>query len=87
MSVRINPLDFDSQTGEFSVCQFFSNEEYEYVRRFVDAEEAVKAFGHYTSSVGARMGFTQRVIITDGGDSISAEWIYGRGVVFPPEGV
>lgn len=71
--------------GEYSVVQFFPDETYEYVRRGVDAAEAGKAFVHYISSVGARIGTTQRVIITDGGDFTNAEWIYGKGVVFPPE--
>lgn len=71
--------------GEFSVCQFFPDDHYEYVRRFVSAEEAVEAFRHYTTSVGARMGTTTRVIITDGGDAINAEWIYGKGLTYPEE--
>jgi hypothetical protein len=64
--------------GEFSVCQFFEDGSYEYVRRFVSAEEAVKAAIHYTTSVGARMGITKRVIITDGGDCINWEWKDGK---------
>ncbi len=75
------PIDYDR--GEFSVCQFFPDESYEYVRRFVTAEEATKAFQHYTSSVGARLGTTTRVIITDGGDDCNAEWVYGKGITFP----
>jgi hypothetical protein len=71
--------------GEFSVCQFFEDGSYEYVRRFVDAEEAVKAAKHYSTSVGARIGTTTRVIITDGGDCTAFEWIRGEGVVFPPK--
>jgi len=71
--------------GEFSVCQFFMDGSYEYVRRFVDAEEAVKASKHYTTSVGARIGTTVRVIITDAGDCIAFEWKRGEGVVFPPK--
>jgi hypothetical protein len=68
---------------EFSVCQFFENDTYEYVRRFVSAEEAMTAFRHFTNSVAARMGMVKRVIITDGGDCINAEWIYGKGLVYP----
>ena len=68
---------------EFSVCQFFSETEYEYVRRFVSAEEAIRAFKFYTTNVASRMGVTQRVIITDGGDCVAAEWIQGKGIVFP----
>ena len=71
-------------TNEFSVVQFFVDDSYEYVRRFVSAEEAVKASKHYTSSVGARLGTTKRVIITDGGDCTCFEWKFGEGVVFPP---
>lgn len=71
--------------GEFSVCQFFENDTHEYVRRWVNAEEAMEAFTHYTQSVGARMGMTVRVIITDGGDYTNAEWVYGKGITYPPE--
>lgn len=74
----------DSGANEFSVCQFFKDGSYEYVRRFVSAEEAVNAAKHYTESVGARMGMTRRVIITDGGDSTSFEWKFGEGVTYPP---
>jgi hypothetical protein len=70
-------------SGEFSVCQFFEDETYEYVRRFVDAEEAVKAARHYTDNVAVKMGLTKRVIITDGGDHCVFEWKRGQGVVWP----
>lgn len=72
-------------TSKFSVCQFFEDGSYEYVRRFVEASEAVKAFQHYSSSVGAKLGMTTRVIITDEGDCTAAEWQFGRGFTFPPE--
>ena len=67
---------------EFSVCQFFADCSYEYVRRMVSAEEAVNAAKHYTSS--ARMGMTKRIINTDGGDFCNFEWKYGEGVTYPP---
>jgi len=70
-------------SGEYSVCQFFVDGTYEYVRRFVAAEEAVEAFQHYTKSVGATMGTTVRVILTDGMDSINWEWQFGKGITFP----
>lgn len=69
--------------GEFSVCQFFEDDTYEYVRRLVDAEEAVTAARHYTDNVAAKMGITKRVIITDGGDCCVFEWLAGKGVVYP----
>jgi len=69
--------------GEYSVCQFFVDGSYEYTRRYVDAEESVKAFKHYVTCVGARLGTTVRVILTDGGDAINMEWQFGKGIVFP----
>ena len=69
----------------FSVCQFFEDGSYEYVRRFVVMEEAIKAAIHYSTSVAARMGVTVRVIITDAGDSIVWEWRRGEGIVWPQE--
>jgi hypothetical protein len=68
--------------GEFSVCQFFADETYEYVRRGVGAEEAVKAFSHYINSVAAKLGFVERVIITDGGDCVNYEWQKGKGITY-----
>jgi hypothetical protein len=68
--------------GEFSVCQFFENDTYEYVRRYVSAEEAMKAAVHYSSNVACKLGITKRVIITDGGDCVNWEWINGQGVTF-----
>jgi hypothetical protein len=69
--------------NEFSVVQFFPNGSYEYVRKWVNAQEAVEAFKHYTTSVGATIGTTNRVIITDGGDEVNMEWVFGKGIIFP----
>jgi hypothetical protein len=69
-------------SGEFSVCQFFADGSHEYVRRNVDAKEAVETAHHYCTSVGAQIGTTQRVIITDGGDCTNFEWQFGKGVTF-----
>lgn len=64
----------------YSVCQFFFNGDYEYVRRNVSAEEAVKAFRHYTDNVATKVGcIVERVIITDGGDCTNIEWVAGKG--------
>jgi hypothetical protein len=71
--------------AEFSVCQFFADGSYEYVRRYVGAEEAVKAARHYTDNVATKLGIVERVIITDGGDYCCFEWKRGEGVTFPPE--
>lgn len=69
----------------FSVWQFFEDETYERVRDHVEAKEAVEAARHYCSSVGAKVGTTKRVIITDDGDDTVFEWQFGKGVTFPPE--
>ena len=77
------------EEGQFSVCQFFENDSYEYVLRFVSAEMAMKQAARLTQSVGGRIGTTNRVIITDSGDACCFEWRFGVGVVFPvvkPEG-
>lgn len=68
----------------FNVYQFFSDDNYEEVRSNVNAAEAMKAFVFYTSSVGAKIGTTKRVIVTDKGDCINAEWVHGQGLVYPP---
>ena len=71
-------------TGEFSVYQFFANESWERVREGVSAKEAVEAAKHYCTSIGARLGTTRRVIITDAEDYTNFEWKYGEGVTYPP---
>ena len=85
-SVDDAPSGHVGQTrGEFSVCQFLRDGSHEYVRRRVSAREAVDAAFHYCHSVGARMGMTTRVIITDGDDCACFEWIAGRGITFPKD--
>ena len=74
-----------TEYGEFSVYQFFPDESYEKIREYVNAEEAKKAFVTYTQNPASRIGITRRVIITDGGDMIVAEWKYGEGLVWPPK--
>ena len=69
--------------GEFSVAQFFTDGTNEYVRRYVGAEEAVKAFAHYIDSVAVQLGMVAKVIITDGLDQTNMEWQYGKGITFP----
>jgi hypothetical protein len=69
---------------EFSVYQFFADESCECLCRFVDPAEAVKTAHAYCTSVGAQIGTTRRVIITDGGDCTNFEWQFGKGVTYPP---
>jgi hypothetical protein len=69
---------------QFNVVQFFEDGQYEYVRRAVPALDAVRAVQHYTTSVGARMGTTVRVIITDMMDCTCFEWHKGK-ITFPTQ--
>lgn len=69
--------------GEFSVIQYLVEDVQEKVREFVDAEEAIDAFRHYTNNVASRMGITKRVILIDGEDCVNMEWEFGKGIVFP----
>lgn len=71
-------------TGEFSVCQFFPDDSYDYIRRGIGAEEAVKLAKDYSQRPAASIGIIRRIIITDGGDDIVFEWRFGKGVTFPP---
>jgi len=73
--------------GEFSVAQFFQNGGYEYVRRYVGIDEAIRAYQFYTNNVAARFGMVVKVIVTDGGDDTNMEWQYGRGMVYPTKEV
>lgn len=71
--------------GEFSVAIFFDDGGCEYFVRFVDPETAVRKFKSQTETVGARLGTTRRVIVTDGGDFTNMEWKFGEGITYPPE--
>jgi hypothetical protein len=72
-----------SNEKEFSVCIFYSDGAYDYVRRYVSAEEAVKVAKSYTERPAALIGIINRVIITDGGDFTNFEWIFDKGVTYP----
>lgn len=68
--------------GEYSVYAFFPDESSMADLERVDAQTAVLAAKRLTESLGARMGTTRRVIITDGGDNTCFQWEYGKGVTF-----
>lgn len=78
-------MNNEHSSGEYSVCQFFRDPAgtYEYVKRFVGAAEALDTAISLSKSVGARIGTTQRVVITDGGDCTNWEWQHGAGLVYP----
>lgn len=51
--------------------------------KHVPADMAYKWFRHHTTNVSAKVGWTQRVIITSALDEIVAEWKFGQGLVWP----
>lgn len=67
----------------FSVYQFFPDETSECVRQFAPVREAVDAAIHYSTSSGAKLGTTVRVIITDALDNCVWEWTHADGITFP----
>lgn len=68
---------------KFNVHQFFADDSNERVLNLVSAKEAVEKAYSLRSSVGAQIGTTKRVIITDGGDLTLWDWTYEKGLVFP----
>jgi hypothetical protein len=69
--------------GEFSVAEFYSDGLHAYVKRWIDAESAVKLAKRCTEKAAARQGWISRVIITDGGDCCVFEWQHDKGLTFP----
>lgn len=68
----------------FNVVQFFPDGMYEYTDRNVDVSTAVDRALALSQTVGAKIGTTERVIITDSGDCTVFEWQFGKGITFPP---
>jgi hypothetical protein len=75
--------ELDDLPDSYSVTQWFVDGSYERVVEHVPVKEAIAKTQMLVLSVGARMGTTKRVIITDCLDCINFEWIYGKGIVYP----
>lgn len=76
----------DIRPGElFTVVQFFSNNDYEIVRKNVPFPEAMTATIHYCNSVGAKLNLTSEVRLIDQFDRCLFQWTTEEGVVFPEE--
>lgn len=67
----------------FNVFQFFVDGSQEKVAELVPARQAVETVRNLITSLGAQMGTTKRVIITDTGDLTNLEWVYGLGITYP----
>jgi len=66
--------------ARFSVFQFLDDGTCNYVRTDANIDDAVAVFATIVNCVGARIGTTRRVVITDGRDSV--QWTFGRGISY-----
>lgn len=73
----------DLNAPVFSTVQFFPDGQYEYIARYVSAQEALIMARSYITRPAALIGIIRRVIVTDGGDCTVFEWRYGKGITFP----
>ena len=73
------------EAGNFSVLQFFVDGSGERVVENAPANAATSQARQCSTSVGARVGMTTRVVIVEDGDAIVLEWKFGEGITFPPE--
>ena len=78
-------LQRDTEDDRYSVVQFFVDGLWERVLERVPGMEAMSKARWCSTSVGAQVGTTTRVIVVDGGDSIVFEWKGGQGITYPPE--
>jgi hypothetical protein len=66
--------------GEFSVVEFYDDDYYAYVERWLDGESAVRLAKRRSDMATAKVA---KIIITDGGDYTVFQWERGKGVTFP----
>jgi hypothetical protein len=74
-----------TETGNFSVLQFFADVSGERVLDHATVHTAMSQARQCSKGVGARVGTTARVAIVEDGDAIVLEWTFGEGITFPPE--
>jgi hypothetical protein len=68
--------------GEFSVYWWSALDSQHYEEcRLVSPDAALRAFKRLT--MGPASVVAARVIVTDAGDCIAAEWVKGKGLTFP----
>lgn len=67
----------------FSVCQFFPDGSYDYIKRYVTAEDAMTTAKSYIGRPAAVIGVIRRLIVEDGGGCIVFEWQFNKGITFP----
>lgn len=69
--------------GQYSVYAWTFDDVEERVAAYVDAGTALAVAHGLVANVGAKLGFTSRVMITDGSDRSVFEWEHGMGVIWP----
>lgn len=71
--------------AEYRVYQFFVGGQCEPAGDEMEPKAAVKHAMLLTHTLGARIGSTCRIIITDRDQKTVWEWRYGEGIIFPPQ--
>ena len=69
----------------FSVYQFLSDGTCITVQEHVPIEEALRSADAIIYVNDTQDSITQRVTITDCWDITTYEWVYGKGIVYPPK--
>jgi hypothetical protein len=70
-----------TEVGPFTVSVQFVDGSVMKVQERVDSIGAVKAFEEHSRGIGAMVGTTRSVVITDDRGTMLASWYYGRGVI------
>jgi len=70
--------------GEFSVYAFYPDGTHDGPEvRYVDVDTAQEKFLDLIQRPASKLGIIRRVIITDGGDLLCAEWKFSEGITWP----
>jgi hypothetical protein len=74
-----------TEARNFSVLQFFADGSGERVLDHTAPNAGMSQARQCSTSVGAQVGTTTRVVVVEDGDAIVLEWKFGEGITFPPE--
>jgi hypothetical protein len=70
--------------NEFSVFAFTEDGMSYRLVQLVNAARATDVAHRLIRSIAAQAGEVRRIIITDGGDAICFEWLFGKGITIRP---
>jgi hypothetical protein len=68
----------------FDVWLFYSSGYHDMAEEQLPPDQAVEAAKRFSESVGATTGLLEEIRIVDDGDNCVFQWIFGKGVTFPP---